>query len=108
MIDQVFDIIRLNPNNNNVNLNDIIFSSGFIFDTNLDKKPRLQSWNYRSADGCLSYIQTIFRPSIIMATQQCARLFNQPNQKHKEVVQIICRYLQKTTDKGLDLRSDAS
>ena len=43
-----------------------------------------------------------------MDTQQCARLCDNPNQKHDEVVKIIFRYLLKTRDKGIVLRSDKS
>ena len=43
-----------------------------------------------------------------MATQQCARFCNNPSQEHEEAAKRICRYLLKTRDKGLVLRTDNS
>ena len=84
MMERVFDIVGLDPTSDKVKLHDIPASSGCILDNDPNDKPRLQSWNYRSAVGCLSYIQAIIRPDITMDNQQCARLCNNPNQNMKK------------------------
>ena len=108
MMERVFDIVGLDPTSEKVKLHDTPASLECILDNDPNGKPRLQSWNYRSAVGCLSYIQAIIRPDITMATQQCARFCNKPSQEHEEAVKRICRYLLKTKEKGLVLRPDKS
>ena len=56
MMERVFDIVGLDPTSDKVRLHDTPTSSECILDNNPNGKPRLQSWNYRSAVGCLSYI----------------------------------------------------
>ena len=108
MMERLLYIVGIDPTCKNVKLHDTPASSDCILDNDPDGKPRLQSWNYRSAAGCQSYIQAIIRPDRTMATQQCARFCNIPNQEHEEAVKRICRYLLKTRDKGLVLRPNRS
>ena len=56
--------------------------------------------------GYLSYIQSIVRPDITFAVQQCARFCNNPNRDHEEAVKRIARYLLNTKTKGLVLKPD--
>jgi hypothetical protein len=77
-------------------------------DNDPDREPRTQLWNYWSAVGCLSYLQSMSRPDITMAVQQCARFCNNPQREHKEAVKCICRYLLKTKDNGMILKPDKS
>ena len=101
-------MVGIYPSSKNVKPHNTPASSDCILDNDPDGKPKIQKWNYRSAVGCLSYIQTIIRPDITMATQQCARFCNDPRQDHEEAVRRICRYLLKTKDKCLILRRDKS
>ena len=71
-------------------------------------RPCLQKWNYRSAVGCLSYIQVIVRPDITFAVQQCARYCHSPSHDHEEAVKCICHYLLGTPNKGTILRPNKS
>ena len=108
LMERVFNIVGIDPASKNVKLHDTPASSDCILDNNPNGKPRLQKWNYRSVVGCLSYIQAIVHPDITIATQQCARFWNDPKQEHEEAVKRICRYLLKTKEKGLVLRPDKS
>ena len=108
MMERVFNIVGIYPASKNVKLHDTPAFSDCILDNDPDGKPRLQKWNYRSAVGCLSYIQAIIRPDITMATQQYARFCNDPKQEHEEAVKRIRRYLLKTKYKDLVLRPDKS
>ena len=72
-----------------------------VLDKDPEGKPRQQKWNYRSAIGCLSYLQAMIRLDITFAVQQCARFCNEPKQEHEEAVKRICQYLLKTKDKAL-------
>ena len=106
MIDRLLTIVGLDSNATNVKLHDCPAIS-MLYD-HPTAPPRTQTWNYRSAVGCLSYIQAIVRPDITMAVQQCARFCNQPNKDHEEAVKRICRYLFKTRSQGLVLKPDKS
>jgi hypothetical protein len=77
-------------------------------DNDPNGKHREQSWNYRSAVGCLSYIQAMIQPDTTMPVQQCTRFCNEPKRDHEEAVKRICRYLLKTKDQGLILKLDKS
>ena len=93
MINRVLEIVGLNKDEN-VKVHD---TSATIILTDTDAaNPRLQKWNYRSANGCLSYIQAMVRPDITFATQQCARFCNNPGRDHEEAIKRISRYLLKT------------
>ena len=107
-MENLFDIVGLDPASKNVKLHDTPTALEHILNNDPDGKLWLQSWNYRSAVGCLSYIHAIIRPNITMATQQCARFCNNPNQEYDEALERICRYLLKTRDKDLVLRPDKS
>ena len=50
-----------------------------VFYHDSEAKPRQQKWHYRSVVGCLSYLQSIVRPDITFAVQQCAKFCNNPN-----------------------------
>ena len=105
MINRVLEIVGLNKDEN-VKVHDT--PATIILTDTAAAKPRLQKWNYRSANGCLSYIQAIVRPDITFATQQCARFCNNPGRDHEEAIKRICRYLLKTKSQGLTLRPDKS
>ena len=106
MIDRALSIVGLNHQETHVKMHDT--PAVDVLTSSPSSKPRLQKWNYRSAVGCLSYIQAMIRPDITMAVQQCARFCTDPKQDHEEAVKRICRYLLKTRDKGLILRPDKS
>ena len=79
-----------------------------VLQTTIDEEPSVQKWHYRSAVGCLFYLQAMVRPDITMPVQHCARFNNSPMKVHEEAVKRICRYLLKTKDKGLILKPDRS
>ena len=106
MIECVLEIVGLNKEG--TKMHDTPASESKILDRDPDGEERQQSWNYRSAVGCLSYIQAMIRPDITMAVQQCARFCNDPKQEHEEAVKRICRYLLRTKDKGLVFKPDLS
>ena len=105
MIDRVLKIVGLDSTDTHVKVHDTPATS-ILYRGN--SKKRKQHWHYRSALGCLSYIQSIVRPDITFAVQQCARFCDKPNQDHEEAVKRICRYLRKTRDKGIILRPNKS
>lgn len=104
MIERVLEIVGLNRDN--IKFHDTPASDSKLLDKDPDAMPRTQEWNYRSAVGCLSYIQAMIRPDITMAVQQCARFCNDPKREHEEAVKRICRYLARTKDKGIVFRPD--
>ena len=101
MIKRVLNIVGLDPNDTKVKMHDI--PATVILDNNPDGKPCEQDWNYRSAVGCLEYIQSVIRLNITTSTQTCTRFCNAPNKEHKEVVKPIYRYLLKNKYQGLVL-----
>jgi hypothetical protein len=90
MIERVLKIVGLDENNGKTKLYDTPASEHKILDNDPDGKGQLQEWNYRSAVGCLSYLQSMIRPDITMAIQQCARFCNAPQREHEEAVKRIC------------------
>ena len=106
MIDRAIAIVGLHKPDCHVKTHDTPATD--VLTSSPNSKPRVQKWNYRSAVGCLSYIQAMIRPDITLAVQQCARFCNAPKQDHEEAVKRICRYLLKTRDKGLVLHPDKS
>ena len=104
MIERVLEIVGLNKEG--VKMHDTPASDSKLLDKNPDAADRTQQWNYRSAVGCLSYIQAMIRPDITMAVQQCARFCNDPKREHEEAVKRICRYLIRTKDRGLSFKPD--
>ena len=102
MIERLMVIVGLDSKDTHVKLHDT--PANTILQDNTKAKTRLQKCHYRSAVGCLSYIQTIIRPDITFAVQQCARFCTAPNRDHEEAAKRICRYLLKTKEKGLTLR----
>jgi hypothetical protein len=108
MIERVLKIIGLNPNSTRTKLHNTPASDLKILDNDPHALPREQLWNYRSAVGCLSYINAMFRPDTTISTQQCARFCKDSKRDHEEAVTQICRYLLKTKDMGLILKPDKS
>ena len=104
MIERALSIVGLHGTDSHIKRHDTPAIDILVPSTKT--KPRLQKWNYRSAVGCLSYIQAMVRPDITFAVQQCARFCHSPSQDHEEAVKRICRYLLGTRDKGLILRPD--
>ena len=103
MIDRVLEIVGLHVETDRIKKHDTPASDSKVLDKDPYSKLRKQSWNYRSAVGCLSYLQAMIRPDITYAVQQCARLCNGPKQDHEEAVKQICHYLLGTRTKGLFL-----
>ena len=99
-------IVGLDSEDTHIKLHDT--PANLVLQDRPNAEPRRQSWHYRSAIGCLSYHQSIVRPDITFAVQQCARFCNKPNRDHEEAVKRICRYLLKTKDKGLRFKPDRS
>lgn len=108
MIERVLEIVGLSGDNERTKLHDTPASEHKILDNDPDGKDRNQKWNYRSAVGCLSYLQAMIRPDITMAVQQCARFCNEPKREHEEAVKRICRYLLNTKNDGLVMKPDKS
>jgi hypothetical protein len=108
MIDRVLRIVGLDPDSTRTKLHDTPAASDRLLDNDPNGKPGEQSWNYRSAVGCLSYLQAMIRPNTTMPVQQCTRFCNEPKRDHEEAVKRICRYLLKTKDQGLILKPDKS
>ena len=106
MIERLLTIVGLDSKDTHIKMHDTPAVSVLL--DNPSAPPREQSWHYRSAVGCLSYIQSIVRPDITFAVQQCAKFCNKPNKEHEVAVKRICRYLLKTKSKGLVLRPDKS
>ena len=104
MIDRLLTIVGLDSTDTHIKLHDT--PANAILQDNANALPREQKWHYRSAVGCLSYIQSIVRPDITFAVQQCARFCNNPNRDHEEAVKRIARYLLNTKTKGLVLKPD--
>ena len=74
----------------------------------LQGKPRVKKWNYRSVIGMLTYLQGISRPDISMAVHQCASFSSDPKLSHERAVTRIGRHLIDAADKGLACRPDKS
>ncbi|MGH3053588.1 MAG: reverse transcriptase domain-containing protein, partial [Gaiellaceae bacterium] len=62
---------------------------------------RKEDWHYASIIGMLMFLQANTRPDISFAVHQCARFTHCPKRLHEEAVKHICRYLQRTKDKGI-------
>ena len=77
MIERLLAIVGLDSKDSQIKLHDT--PANVILQNNTDAKPRKQKWHYRSAVGCLSYIQATIHPDITFAVQQCARFCNNPN-----------------------------
>ena len=84
MIERLLKIVGLDSNDVYVKLHDT--PANAVLQDNPNSEPRRQTWHYRSAVGCLSYIQSIVRPDITFAVQQCARFCNNSNRDHEEAV----------------------
>ena len=106
MVERILKLIRFDKISENVTKHDTPATT--VLDNNPKAPSRMQSWNYRSAVGCLSYLQAMVRPDLTFAVQQCARFCNSPNKDHEEAVKRICCYLLKTKDEGLLLKPDKS
>ena len=84
MIERALSIVGLNNQDTPVKMHDIPVAD--VLTSSPASKPQVQKWKYRSAVGCLSYIQAMILPYITMTVQQCARFCNNPKQDHKEAV----------------------
>ena len=69
MIKRVLGIAGLDPNSDRVKVHEFPASSDKLLDKNIDILPRHKSFYYRSAVGCLFYIQAMIRPDITMVVQ---------------------------------------
>jgi hypothetical protein len=62
---------------------------------------RLETWNYRSVVGKLTYLAHMTRPDISMAVHNCARFSVAPTYLHEQAIKRIGRYLSATQTKGI-------
>ena len=106
MIERVLEIVGLNDVSDRTNMHATPDVSTALLDYDPDGAPYLQSWNYRSSVGTLSYLQAMVRPDINFSVQQCVRFCNNTRQKHEETVKRICSYLLRTKNKGLILKPE--
>ena len=67
MIKRALDIVGLAKTDSHVKTHDT--PAVDILSPTATPRPRLQQWNYRSAVGCLSYIQAMVRPDITFDVQ---------------------------------------
>lgn len=67
MIQRALSIVGLDKRDNAVKMHDTPASDAKLLDKNPNGQPRKQKWNYRSAVGCLSYLQAMIRPDLTMA-----------------------------------------
>jgi hypothetical protein len=66
--------------------------------------PFSESWEYRTIVGMLMYISANTRPDIAYTVHQVARFSHAPRNSHAVAIKRILRYLQRTKDKGLELK----
>ena len=78
MIQRVLKYVGIDPSSDNVKMHDTPAASDKILNRDTDGPLRNQTWNYRGVLGCLSYLQSMVRPDITFAVQQCARFANDP------------------------------
>ena len=90
MIERILHIVGLGQGGSRIKLHSTPACDKKLLDKDPNQSPRKQLWHYRSAVGCLSYLQAMVRPDITMAVQQCARFCNDPGQEHEEAVKGIC------------------
>ena len=74
----LFCTVGLDLNSENVKWHNIPASEQQILDNDPNGEDHLQTWNYRSAISCLSYVQPMICPDLTMAVQQCAQFCNSP------------------------------
>ena len=60
-----------------------------------------QSFNYRSINDKLGYLDKGSRPDISYATHQCAIFAADPSKEHDEAIRWLGIYLHTTKDKGM-------
>ena len=65
-----------------------------------------EQWSYSSVVGMLLYLAANSHPEIAYAVHQCARFTHNPKASHGAAVKRICRYLEGTKTKGLQLTVD--
>ena len=65
-------------------------------------------FSYSSIVGMLLYLANNTRPDIAFAVSQVARYTHSPKESHAKAVKMIIRYLARTQDKGLIVKSDGS
>jgi len=63
---------------------------------------RLETWNYRSVVGKLTYLAHMTLPDISMAVHNCARFSVAPTYLHEQAIKRIGRYLFATQHKGIN------
>lgn len=102
MIKSVLKIVSLSGRDNHVTIHDTPDTN--VLQTTEQDETRNQKCNYRSAVGCLSYIQAMLRPDITMAVQQRSLFNNSPKKFHEEAVERICWYILRTKDRGFILK----
>ena len=70
-----------------------------------DGPPMDETWNYRAIVGMLLYLSTNTRPDISHACSQVCRFGHNPKKSHATAVKTILRYLKKTSDQGIIIKS---
>ena len=107
MVNRILEMVGI-TSHSNTKMHDTPALDSKLLDNDPEGAARVQSWDYRSVVGSLSYLQAMVRPDITMAVQQCARFCNKPQRQHEEAVKRICRYLLKEKNRGLIMRPDCS
>ena len=72
-----------------------------------DGAPFSETWEYRTIVGMLMYISANTRPDLAYAVHQAARFSHAPRDSHAAGIKRILRYLQRTKDKGLELKPNS-
>jgi hypothetical protein len=105
LIQQILDDLGMKRN---TKTKDKAVPSSMILRRDLDGKPFVEEWDYRSIMGKLNFLEKSTRPKIACAVHQCARFASNPKQSHANAVKYLCRYLMATKDKGLIFQPDVN
>ena len=69
--------------------------------TKISQEKCAKNWNYRTAVGMLTYLQSNTRPEISMAVHQTSRFCNDPMLSHEQAIKRLGRYLYHTKKEGI-------
>jgi len=101
LIQRVIDLLGITANDSKCNTRPTPAVKPLLHKDDLNGVPRMNSWNYRTAIGMLTYLQGTTRPDISMAVHQCARFSMKPMLSHEKAVKRIGRYLLGTLNRGI-------
>ena len=102
LIERLVKLLGLWDNEYSVNCNPKNTPVGKpLLNKDLDGKPRKKDWNYRTAVGMLTYLQSNTRPDISMAVHQLARFSQDPKLSHEQAATRLGKYLSSTQSRGI-------